>query len=76
VNFSLSNSQQLSENSVQAWVFDRWIARTRTGSKQRGSTHIASSKFFSAMALLPSALSASAMMSLKLERVLRVFFNV
>ncbi len=32
----------------------------RLESKQRGSTHIASSKFFSAMALLPSALSASA----------------
>jgi hypothetical protein len=34
--------------------------KSRLESKQRGSTHIASSKFFSAMALLPSALSASA----------------
>jgi hypothetical protein len=33
----------------------------RLESKQRGSTYIASSKFFSAIALLPSALSASAM---------------
>ena len=34
--------------------------KSRLESKQRGSTHIASSKFFSEMALLPSALSASA----------------
>ena len=42
-------------------------------SKQRGSTHIASSKFFSAMALLPSALSASAMASMLVERDLGDF---
>ena len=45
-------------------------------SKQRGSTHIASSKFFSAMALLPSALSASAMASMLVERVLSEFYLI
>jgi hypothetical protein len=48
--------------------------KLRLESKQRGSTYIASSKFFSAMALLPSALSASAIASCSIREILGVVY--
>ncbi len=48
----------------------------RLESKQRGGTDIASSKFFSAIALLPSALSASAMTSCVIGESLEVVYLI
>jgi len=76
VNLSLPNSQQVSNTRTRRRKMRPDSSKLRQESKQRGSTHIASSKFFSAMALLPSALSASAMVNSDIEESLECAYLI